>query len=476
MKALVNNINKHTILLNTLTAQVMTQSDRVASLVAKTDACMDCIVTHQDSLVDMANVVHCNDSCLDAMASLHDCFDSHLQQNDHPAVDLSAQLNNHAQQVHLVLDPLGQSVDRMEKYLHTLMSLDSDAGAHATASHVTTMAHDNAQHPTILESMDEDHVNHDLPSQTSGVSAPRPGSVLALPAQRWTGVDPSLFGPKRITPQLGDDASSTPTCTMPPLGVDASGPQQQSTSEEQLGSNRPTPLKVHGDPNDGSVGGPVCSPSMVDRDRLARECKSSHLNILKLASGPYHVGYDGVRHLTEKIIFNCGLTKATGHMDNASFCFQDIFCVHKKVYDGWYDPQRNSFGPNVTYIVEKALTLFPRLTIIMMEATVKFYNDLQSTGINYLLPLMPFDAIYIPYGFEALCPPGLGTGRYAEVSYAFMELFTRLLPVTTYPRVSAIVDAVGMESNNGYDLLFHILVLTVPGFDPTLPLLAEYLL
>jgi hypothetical protein len=29
-----------------------------------------------------------------------------------------------------------------------------------------------------------------------------------------------------------------------------------------------------------------------------------------------------------------------------------------------------------------------------------------------------------------------------------------------------------MELNNGYDLLFRILVLTVPGFDYTLPLLA----
>jgi hypothetical protein len=107
-----------------------------------------------------------------------------------------------------------------------------------------------------------------------------------------------------------------------------------------------------------------------------------------------------------------------------------------------------------------------------MEATVKFYNDLQSTGIKYLLPLMPFDAIYIPYGFEALCPPGLGTGRYAEVNSAFMELLPRLLPEATNSRVSIIADAVGMESNNRYDLLFRILVLIVPGFDPTLPLSA----
>jgi hypothetical protein len=89
-KALVDNINKHTALLNTLTAQVTAETVRVASLVAKTDACMDCIVMHQDSIVDMANVITRIDSRLDAMATLHDHFDSHLQWNDHPVVDLSA--------------------------------------------------------------------------------------------------------------------------------------------------------------------------------------------------------------------------------------------------------------------------------------------------------------------------------------------------------------------------------------------------
>jgi hypothetical protein len=160
-------------------------------------------------------------------------------------------------------------------------------------------------------------------------------------------------------------------------------------------------------------------------------------------------------------------------VDDASFCFQDVFCVHKEVYNEWNDPRCNTSGPNVTYIVEKALALFPRLHTITMELTVKFYDDLQSTWINYLLPLMPFDAICITFGFEALCPPGLGTGRYAYFSSTFNELLPRLLPVTTIPCISAIVDAMGMESNNGYDLLFCILVLTVPGFlNPTLPLSA----
>jgi hypothetical protein len=128
-------------------------------------------------------------------------------------------------------------------------------------------------------------------------------------------------------------------------------------------------------------------------------------------------------------------------------------------------------GPSIPYIVEKALLLFPRLKATTMENTVKFYDDLQSTGLNYLLALMLFDAIYIPFGFEGLCPPGLGTGHYAEISSAFMKLLPRLLLVGSIPRVLAIVDAVSMESKNGHDLLFRIMALSVPGFDPTLPLL-----
>jgi hypothetical protein len=178
---------------------------------------------------------------------------------------------------------------------------------------------------------------------------------------------------------------------------------------------------------------------MADCDCLVHECKSSHLDVLKLASDPYHVRYDGVQRLAEKIIFNCSLTKAPGHVDDASFCFQDAFCVHKKVYNGWYNPRCNTSGTNVMYIVKKSLSLFPRLNTITMEATVMFYDDLQSTGINYLLPLMPIDAIYIPYGFKALCPPCLGTGWSFEISSAFMELFPRLLPVAAIPCVSPLL-------------------------------------
>ncbi len=159
-------------------------------------------------------------------------------------------------------------------------------------------------------------------------------------------------------------------------------------------------------------------------------------------------------------------------MEDASFCYQDVFHDHCITYDSWFDSCWNRSGPNVPHIVKKALSLFPRLKSDTMEETVQFYDVLQSTCLNYLIPLMPFDAIYIPFGFEGLCPPRVGTSCYAEVSTALMDLLPHLLLVNSIPRVSTTVAAVTMESNNGYNLLFRIMVLSVPGFDPTLPLLA----
>ncbi len=95
----------------------------------------------------------------------------------------------------------------------------------------------------------------------------------------------------------------------------------------------------------------------------------------------------------ERISAKCGLTRTTGHVEDASFCYQDIFRVHQKVYDEWFDYCQNTSGPNVPYIKEKSLSLFPCLKATTMEETVKFYNDLQLTGLNYLLALMLFDAI-----------------------------------------------------------------------------------
>ena len=98
---------------------------------------------------------------------------------------------------------------------------------------------------------------------------------------------------------------------------------------------------------------------------------------------------------------------------------------------------------------------------------VEFYDNFHKTALIYLLPVVPFDCVSIKMGFEALCPPGLGLPRYTVIARVLMELLPRLLPRTD-TQVSSIVNMVRMEPGNGYDLLWRILALAVPGFDPTI--------
>jgi hypothetical protein len=143
---------------------------------------------------------------------------------------------------------------------------------------------------------------------------------------------------------------------------------------------------------------------------------------------------------------------------------------HRKVVTSWYNHRTGQSGPLVEYILEKALLNFPKLQSLEAHDAVDFYNWLQKLSAGYLLPLMPFNAIKLSFNFEGLCPPGLGTHCYAKIGSALMEILPRLFPTTTSDVKSAISTA-GYESNNGFDLLWRILELAVPGFDPTVPIL-----
>jgi hypothetical protein len=67
-----------------------------------------------------------------------------------------------------------------------------------------------------------------------------------------------------------------------------------------------------------------------------------------------------------------------------------------------------------------------------------FYIKFQDVSHAYLLHLMSFDAILLGHNFEGLFDPGLGVQRYYECA--------------------------------NDDLFWHFLELTVPAFDPTVPL------
>jgi hypothetical protein len=139
--------------------------------------------------------------------------------------------------------------------------------------------------------------------------------------------------------------------------------------------------------------------------------------------------------------------------------------------DAWENRRTQQCGPSVDRILEKGLLVFPKLDSLEVSATVDFYDKLHKTSALFLLPLMLFDAINLNTGFEGLCPPGLGLQRYAEIAGVLMEVLPRLLP-TSDSQVTSLVTVVRAESNNGYDLLWRILELAVPGFDPSLQLSA----
>ncbi len=147
-------------------------------------------------------------------------------------------------------------------------------------------------------------------------------------------------------------------------------------------------------------------------------------------------------------------------------CYNDIMYVHQKVRELWYNKSLNTFGPQVDCILQKSLSVFPRLTLTDAGEVVLFYDRLQELSMNHLLALIPFDEIMLQYRFEGLCPPGLGLTRYGAMSKALMELLPRMIPGSASSPINAALASVRYESNNGYDYLWGILELTVPGFDP----------
>jgi hypothetical protein len=73
--------------------------------------------------------------------------------------------------------------------------------------------------------------------------------------------------------------------------------------------------------------------------------------------------------------------------------------------------------------------------------------------MRYLLPLMPFDSVCLAFGFEGLCPPGLGIVKYTAILSAWMDVLPWILPQSSADVESGIFS-VGFESNNGFDLLW----------------------
>ena len=230
----------------------------------------------------------------------------------------------------------------------------------------------------------------------------------------------------------------------------------------------PSPSMVYGLSVDtahaGVPGGRIKTPRSIDPARRARNMKINRFDLAGLADTGYHVGDNGVDTLTEMIISNCGYQSFhVDHPEDVLLCFQEIVNLHHVVVQTWTNTRTHFSRPVVEYIFEKALPVFPRLQDLDISGMVKFCDGLQKISMRYLLPLMPFDSISLAFGFEGLCPPGLGTVCYSAIASAWMDVLPRLLPHKESVVESAIFS-VSVDSNNGFDLMWRILELAVPGF------------
>ena len=293
----------------------------------------------------------------------------------------------------------------------------------------------------------------------------------------------SRFGPNRsfMSPSRSDDSWYRPGNRVPHVTPGSDGQSFNDGSHHDLhrGPRPPRLSTSHGDP---TLGGSfqssnvdsfrkIISPRVNDREKIARDRQLSIFDIPGLAHDLYHGGSDGVKELTIKFLHECGYNSfAPEAPEDVLLCYRDIQLVHRKVMSGWFNSRSGRSGPPLEYIIEKALPNFPKLKSLDARVAVDFYDRLQKISAGCLLPLMPFDAIKLLFKFEGLCPPGLGTSRYGEIGSVLMDILPRLLPATI-PEVASAISTVGYESNNGYDLFWRVLELTIPGFDPTIPIL-----
>ncbi len=205
------------------------------------------------------------------------------------------------------------------------------------------------------------------------------------------------------------------------------------------------------DEEEASLGGRIVSPRHADRRRQALTSKISPMDIGHLGNTRYHGGPRRYSQLTMKIVHNCGFTKL--NTNDVIMSYNEIIHLHTEFLAHWEHPGQYYSGPQVDRILDKGISLFPRLTTLTVDATVEFYNNLHKTSLIYLLPVIPFDCISIKMGFVALCPTGLGLPRYAIIARILMEVLPKLLPQTD-TQVTLLITMTRMESGNGYDLLW----------------------
>jgi hypothetical protein len=220
------------------------------------------------------------------------------------------------------------------------------------------------------------------------------------------------------------------------------------------------------------MGGLIVSPQHRDRAMHAHTLGASRFDVIRLATKEYHVGMDSIATLTDVDIQDCRYGQVKATTEDAVVCYNDIILAHRKVCELWFNGYAHTSGPQVDKILQKIPLGFPCLESTRVDNVVAFYDHLQEVSLGYIIAIIPFDAIVLAHWFKGLCPPGLGLVKYAAMGKALMELLPWLIPGSISPQVNATLALVRYKSNNGYDYLWRVLELTVPGFDPTVTIQA----
>jgi hypothetical protein len=215
-------------------------------------------------------------------------------------------------------------------------------------------------------------------------------------------------------------------------------------------------------------GGLITSPWNMDCKCHTQQLKASRFDISTLAHAKYHSHRDGYEQIIAPYLQSCGYT--TFISDDVVTCFNNIISAHECVYWLWTNSTTNTSRPQVDCILRKSLKLFPTLDSRSTDDVVDFYDWLHEVSPTHLIAIMPFDAVMLRNHFEGLCIPGLGVMCYAAMGKALMELLPHLIPGWLSPQINAALASVRYKTNNGYDYLWHVLELTVTGFDLVTPI------
>jgi hypothetical protein len=191
---------------------------------------------------------------------------------------------------------------------------------------------------------------------------------------------------------------------------------------------------------------------------------------MRLVCHNYYIGNDGISTHMEEIIQKCGYTGIKASIETADMCYNNFIAVHHKVRELWYNGYSHTTGPQIDWILQKLFAIFPRLDSLCTADVINFFDQCQEVSMNHLLALIPFDAILLHFQFKGLCPMGLGIIIYGAMSKGPMVLLPWLILGTLSSQVSMALALVRYESANGYNYLWCILKLTIPGFDHVVPI------